>query len=388
MSVPPPADPRPPLPDDPTIQVASSHQEATVHDIDVPPGEPSGPPRTPLVLFAILIALIVLAATFWFVRSQQSTQAAADATATAVTQATATAASVAQQNAATTQTATAQQGAAAASTQQAAVASQATTTAQQAAVAVSTATAQTAAAAQAGATAQAVSAQATAAADAAKSVPTATPVVVVVTATAVPAPAAPPPPSLPSSGQVAPTPAPPPQIAAPAPPGGQPAVPPPPAPQPARPNASPAASPATGQSPADTTVVQVTTAPGRPTQLRCLGERVTVMANADALPPQLTLTCGPVDAGSVPPSPSSVVGGTLFRLGINPSDGNNLKGTVDLRLTYPGEAVPSADRGRVALGYLDGSNWTILPDQTSEPATTSVSAKTDRAGVYALYLKP
>ena len=113
-----------------------------------------------------------------------------------------------------------------------------------------------------------------------------------------------------------------------------------------------------------------------------------MMAEADALPPQVTLSCGPVDPASVPPPPNPIVNGTLFRLEVAPADGNNLRGRVDLRITYPPDAVPSTDRSKLVLGYLDGSTWTIQPDQTAEPSNNTISAKVDRAGVYALYPRP
>src|SRR5205814_10507490 len=140
-------------------------------------------------------------------------------------------------------------------------------------------------------------------------------VVVVVTATPVPAPAAP----APEKPQAPPPIVVPGKPQAPAPTAIQPVAPPPAA-------GRPAASPPALQSPTDATVARVTTAAGRPNQLRCLGERVTVMADAEALPPGLTLTCGPVDPASVPPPPNPVVNGTLFRLEVAPADGNALKG--------------------------------------------------------------
>ncbi len=55
MTIPPRIEPGSQLPPDPAVGVATSHQDATVYDPEPTTTDPSGPPRTPLVLFAILI---------------------------------------------------------------------------------------------------------------------------------------------------------------------------------------------------------------------------------------------------------------------------------------------------------------------------------------------
>jgi hypothetical protein len=90
----------------------------------------------------------------------------------------------------------------------------------------------------------------------------------------------------------------------------------------------------------------------------------------------------------VPAPPGPAVGGTLFRLDAAPVEGGKLPGLVSVEVTYPAEAVPPADRARLTLGYLDGSEWEPVQAQDADPAGTKVSATVERPGVYALYRRP
>jgi hypothetical protein len=132
----------------------------------------------------------------------------------------------------------------------------------------------------------------------------------------------------------------------------------------------------------------VTVAPGRPAQLRCLDERVTVEIGPDAFSTQSTFSCRPTDPSRVPPPPGEIVSETIFRLDVPPGGSPALRDQVELAVTYPPGAIPPAERGRLVLAYLDGSHWERLPDQEADPSTTRVTAKIDRAGVYALYRRP
>jgi hypothetical protein len=99
----------------------------------------------------------------------------------------------------------------------------------------------------------------------------------------------------------------------------------------------------------------------------------------------VTLVCRQIAPATVPAPPGTIVGETVFRLDASPSEGGALPGPVRLQVTYPPDAVPPAERGRLALAYLDGSAWEPLPDQVADPAASQISAIVDRAGTYALY---
>ena len=111
-------------------------------------------------------------------------------------------------------------------------------------------------------------------------------------------------------------------------------------------------------------------------------------AEPDALPAGATLACRPVEPQTVPAPPGPLVGDTIFRLDAAPVEGGKLPGLVTIEVTYPAEAVAPAERARLTLGYLDGSEWKPVPAQDAEPADTRISATVDRPGVYALYRQP
>jgi hypothetical protein len=385
-------DPRPPTtritppPADPRAEVAVRDEDTTVVNVGPPPRRPidGRPPRAPWPLIALVVALLIIGLIWWFMaqsQQQASASAAATATATAATQATA----AAQEATAAAQAAVANQQAANQQATATQAAAQANAAAQAATVAAATATTQAVAATEARAAQATTIAQATAAAPTPVPPPPATPVVIVVTAIPAPAPPAAP------AGAAAPAPRPP----APAPP-----VIVPPAPQPAQPSgssdqqssqadetsAAPAASPAAGgffATPASVTVVA-----GQPTQLRYLGERVTLSADPDALPAGLTLTLRPVEAGTVPQPPGPIVDAIIFRLEARAADGSALPAPIPVRVRYAAGTVPPAERNRITLGALDGQTWKPLPNQSGAPAAGLVTAELPRAGVYALYRQP
>jgi hypothetical protein len=192
--------------------------------------------------------------------------------------------------------------------------------------------------------------------------------------------------------------APAPVVVAPAPPVGAPAA---PAPQPsASPSPFPAVPPPSSASPVPAGALaspaplqngaaSVSAVAGRQTLLECLGERVRVTADPDALPPQTLLTCRSADlASGPPPPPGPVVGDIAFRLDASPNASGTLPKPVTIEVEYPDAAVPAAERDRVVLGRLDGSTWAPVPDQAADPDASSISAIVDRAGVYALYRAP
>ena len=76
-----------------------------------------------------------------------------------------------------------------------------------------------------------------------------------------------------------------------------------------------------------------------------------------------------------------------MRLDIAPP-ADKLPKPIRIQVTYPPDAVPPPERERLTLGFLDGTKWEPLPDQTAEPPTMRISAMTDRTGVFALYVKP
>ncbi|MFN8634901.1 MAG: hypothetical protein U0893_13675 [Chloroflexota bacterium] len=396
MDRPPPAGSGPFTPTEPIPRVAVRQDDVTVEDARVlerGPLPPSGgrAPKTPRAMLALMAALIAIALYWWFSQTQRAEEVALNATVTAVNQA----------------TATAEAANAVATVAQATAQAQATTTAASAAAANATAAAQaasqSAAAEQARATAQAYEVQATVVAAATQAAPpppappTVTPVVVVVTATpaapvaekptqpsaTVPPPASTlaPPPPLPvgqSGPSVSPAPARPAPPAA-SPPAGSaaPLVP-----------VAPAASPASVQPVPRGGASTVTASAGRPTELRCLDDRVQVTAGPDALPPRATLTCLQIEPGSVPTPPGPILSETVFQVTTSNGDPRTLPAPLDLTVAYPAGAVPSADRGRLSLAYLDGMVWKPLPDQHAEPDATRVSATIDRAGMYVLYRQP
>jgi hypothetical protein len=354
-------------------------------------------------VLALLAAVIAISLYWWFSQTQRAEEVALNATVTAVNQATATAEAANAANAAAQATATAAQAA----TQEAANA-QATAAAQQAAAASATAAAQQAAQAAgadvARATAQAVSVDATVGARSTQAAavppaPTQTPVVLVVTATPAPptaVPTAPPtvvPPAPPApAANPQPTPAPPsntgevptgvlpPPVASPAvgnlaQPGGSPAP---------APGASPVAAPPAARGGASS----VTVTAGQPTILRCLDDHVQAQAAPGALPPQTSLTCRPIDPGSVPPPPEPIVGGTVFDLTSSSGTSTTLPGKLDLTVTYAAGVVPVEQRESLTLGYLNGDHWEALPGQAPDPDQTVIGAKVDRPGVYGLYQQP
>lgn len=404
----PPTGSGPFTPTEPLPRVSVRQDDVTVEDTPalergpLPPGDGRAP-KTPRAMLALMAALIAIALYWWFSQTQRAEEVALNATVTAVNQATATA--EAANAAATAAQATAQ--AQATTTAASAVAANATLAAQ--------AAGQTAAAEQARATAQTVQVDATVAAAAILAAPkpaeapSVTPVILVVTAT--PAPPVAEKPTLPPATVTAP-----PSVAAPAaaptsPPAGQsgpaaspaavpPALPPAaltPASSPAVPAvpaiaavpaAPPAASPASIQPVPRGGASTVTVTAGRPTELRCLDDRVQLTADPNAVPARTTLTCLWIEPGSVPAPPGPVIAETVFELTASGGDPRMLPAPLDLTATYPADAVPQAERGRVGLAYLDGSTWRPLPDQRPDPATTQVSATVDRAGVYALYRQP
>lgn len=371
--------------DEPAAATSVSAADTTVVNVGperpLPPdGRPPGPPW-PLIAMVAGVVLIGLLG-WWWVTSQRQATVTAAATATAVAQATTTAAAQA--------TATAES----------ALASQRAAEAAQAAV-QATSVAQATAATNAQVAAQRVAADATAAAEAARVAPTvpppppATPVVVVVTATPVPAP--PPPPPAPAPLPPAVTEAAPPQsplgAIPPAPPVRQPAAP-TFAPGPARPigappavaGASPAPSPAVaGPAPTPTSV---TTTPGQPLLLRCLGDRVQVSAAPDAVPAQTTVSCRPMDAGSIPPPPGPVIDDTLFEINVEVRNGRELSSPLDLQVVYAVNAVPPAERSTLKLGFFDGRNWSAVREQTADQAARRISGKITEGGTFGLYRQP
>ena len=119
---------------------------------------------------------------------------------------------------------------------------------------------------------------------------------------------------------------------------------------------------------------------GHPTQLQCLDDRVKIEADAGALPAGATLACRPAAPNTVPAPPGPVVGGAIFRLDAAPVEGGRLPGPATIEVTYPADAVAPADRARVTLGYLDGSEWKPVPAQDADPAAMRVSALVDRPG--------
>jgi hypothetical protein len=135
-------------------------------------------------------------------------------------------------------------------------------------------------------------------------------------------------------------------------------------------------------------VAGVSAAPGQPTLIQCLGEQVQVIAEPGALPPQTMLTCRPVEPGTVPPPPGEVVGETIFRVEASDGENGTLPSSVTIQVTYPPDAGPAAERDRLILGYLDGTEWQPVPEQDAEPADARVRAPADRTGVYALYRQP
>lgn len=148
-----------------------------------------------------------------------------------------------------------------------------------------------------------------------------------------------------------------------------------------------ASSPSTsGQPPPVPTSVTVT--PGQPAVLRCLDNRVTVQADPDGLPAQTVLTCRPGAPTGVPEPPGPVVAEIIFRLDVTPSPGQSLPKPVNLQVTYPSGAVPPPDREQLTIGYLDGTEWKPVPEQTNQPSANRVTAMVDRPGVYALYRQP
>jgi hypothetical protein len=146
--------------------------------------------------------------------------------------------------------------------------------------------------------------------------------------------------------------------------------------------------PATLPVPIQVGAATVTVAPGRPVLLQCLGTRVQIAADPDALPPQAILTCRPADLGAVLLPPGPVVDEIAFRLDGSPNDAGALPSPVTLQVSYPADAVPVADRGRLVLGFLEGSTWSPVPDQEADLAAGRISATIDRVGVYALYREP
>jgi hypothetical protein len=79
---------------------------------------------------------------------------------------------------------------------------------------------------------------------------------------------------------------------------------------------------------------------------------------------------------------------TAFRVETAPGGTEQLPGPVTLQVTYPPDAVPPVERGRLVLGFLDGSAWAAVPDVVAEPAVMRMSARVNRSGVYALYRQP
>lgn len=388
-----PAAPTPPetvrqTPPEPRPHLETGTSDTTVTHSTPPPVPGDGrPPNMPWYTLALMATVITLAIYWWFTQMQQEAQLQISATVTAATGATATADAAATAETIARTTATAAQALV-----QATAVAQATASAQGAAAVNATVGAQTAAAEQARATAETIAAQANAAAEATRTAPTATPVatatpvVIVVTAT--------PPPAVPT---VTPSP-----IAVPA----APLPPPAPAssPEPSVPGsalaspvtatagtasiAGPGASPAASVAAPLTTPVTVTTVAGQPTVLECLDGRVRIAADAGDLPAGAALSCRPVEPGSVPAPPGSIVEGTVFRLDGSATTGSTLPSPATLQVAYPADAVTPADRARLTLGYLDGPTWRSLPDQDADPAEARVSAEIDRPGVYALYRRP
>jgi hypothetical protein len=108
----------------------------------------------------------------------------------------------------------------------------------------------------------------------------------------------------------------------------------------------------------------------------------------DVLPPQAILTCHPADLAAVLLPPGPVVEEISFRLDSSPNDAGALPNPVSVQVSYPVDAVPVADRGRLILGHLEGATWSPVPDQGADQAAGSIAATIDRVGVYALYREP
>jgi hypothetical protein len=123
-------------------------------------------------------------------------------------------------------------------------------------------------------------------------------------------------------------------------------------------------------------------------QLQCLGTRVKITADPDALPPQAIVTCRPADLAAVLLPPGPVVDEIAFRLDGSPNDAGVLPNPVAVQVSYPVDAVPVADHDRLVLGYLEGTVWSRVPDQETDQAPGSIAATVDRDGVYALYREP
>ena len=394
MENPPRPVPGPGSPPDPTTGIHASESDTTVVNSPPPPVGDGRPPNMPWYMLALMATVITLAIYWWFSQMQRETQLQISATVTAATGATATAGTAADATAVAQVTATAAQAEA-----QATAIAQATVAAESAVVANATVAAQAGAAEQARATSEAIAAQAAAAAEATRAAPpaaTATPVVIVVTAT--------PAPSTPTAAATsAPTatslPAAEPEVSpaeAPATSGSPATAEPTPAASPA-PSLPPSASPspvtalngsAASPVPVEIGAATVTVAPGRPVLLQCLGTRVQIAADRDALPPRAILTCRPADIAAVLLPPEPVVDEIAFRLDGSPNDAGALPHPVTLEVSYPVDAVPVADRDRLILGYLEGATWSSVPDQEADLAASRIAATIDRVGVYALYREP
>ena len=91
-------------------------------------------------------------------------------------------------------------------------------------------------------------------------------------------------------------------------------------------------------------------------------------------------------APTMPPGP--VINEILFEIDVESDGGDQLAAPIDLQVTYAADAVPQAERGRLVLGFFDGTRWSPLPEQTAEQAVNRVSAKASEVGIYALYRQP
>src|SRR3954454_1695731 len=106
------------------------------------------------------------------------------------------------------------------------------------------------------------------------------------------------------------------------------------------------------------------------------------------MPDQMMLTYVPIAPAAVPPPPGPIVANIIGRLDAAPTSGDRLGGEVEIQVTYPANAVPPADRGKLALGRFNGTAWEKLQDQNADQAGNRITARTDRTGIYALYRQP
>ena len=136
------------------------------------------------------------------------------------------------------------------------------------------------------------------------------------------------------------------------------------------------------------TPTSVTTTPGQPLLLRCLGDRVQVSANPDSVPAQTTVSCRPAEPSGVAPPPGPIVNDTLFQLDVEVRNGRELTSPLDLQVTYAPNAVPPDQRNTLKLGFFDGKNWAPVPEQTSDEAARRISARVSEGGIFGLYRQP